>query len=195
MKITDLKLNPDNPRLIKDDKFKKLVKSIKEFPIMLELRPIVVDKDMVILGGNMRYRALEELGYTELKDEWIKKADVLTDEEKKRFIIEDNVPFGEWDWEILNTWDLGELGEWGLDIPNDYSLNPDELGTEFDLPDGEKGNYQQITFTLTNEQAEAVREKLSEIKKTDGFKYCETFGNENSNANALYFIITRDINE
>jgi ParB-like chromosome segregation protein Spo0J len=115
MKISQLKLNDNNPRIIKDEKFKKLVKSIKDFPAMLELRPIVVDKDMMILGGNMRYRALQEAGYTDLPDTWVKIADKLTEEEKKRFIIEDNMPFGEWDWDMLaNQFEIGDLLEWGF---------------------------------------------------------------------------------
>ena len=108
----DIRLNPNNPRFIKDDKFKRLVQSIKDFPKMLELRPIVVDKDGVILGGNMRFRALQELGL-EIKDEWVKVADKLTDEERRRFIVEDNVGFGDWDWDILSEqYEKEELEEW-----------------------------------------------------------------------------------
>lgn len=118
MKLSEIKKNPDNPRLIKDDKFKKLVKSIEQFPKMMELRPIVIDADNVVLGGNMRLSALKELGYKEVPDEWIKRADDLTEEQKKEFIIKDNVGFGEWDWDVLaNEWDEVELGEWGLDLP------------------------------------------------------------------------------
>ena len=116
MKLSNLTVNPDNPRLIKDDKFKKLIKSLKDFPKMMELRPIVVDKNMMILGGNMRYRALQELGFTEIPDNWVKVAKKLTEEEKRRFIVEDNLPFGEWDWDILaNNFDVGELLDWGFD--------------------------------------------------------------------------------
>ena len=116
MKINDIKVNPDNPRFIKDDKFKKLCKSITDFPKMMELRPIVVDSNMVILGGNMRYRALQELGFTEIEDSWVKIADKLTEDEKKRFMIEDNMPFGEWDFDLLaNNFEIGDLLEWGFD--------------------------------------------------------------------------------
>lgn len=119
IKLSSIKPNPNNPRVIKDDKFKKLVKSISEFPKMMSLRPIVVDENNVILGGNMRYKALQELGKKEIPKEWIKKASDLSDEEIKRFIIADNVGFGEWDWEDLaNEWDVEDLAEWGLDIPN-----------------------------------------------------------------------------
>ena len=115
MKLPDIKLNPDNPRLIKDDKFKKLVASIKDFPKMMALRPIVVDDTMTILGGNMRYKALQEAGFTEIPDEWVKQAKDLTEEEKKRFVIEDNMPFGEWDWDLLaNNFEIGDLLDWGF---------------------------------------------------------------------------------
>lgn len=116
MKLSEIKPNPNNPRIIKDDKFKKLCDSIKEFPKMMSLRPIIVDSEGIILGGNMRHKALKELGYKEIPDEWVKKADQLTEDEKKRFIIGDNVGFGEWDWEALADWDQEDLQAWGLDI-------------------------------------------------------------------------------
>lgn len=115
MKISKLKLHENNPRLIKDGKFKKLVKSIKDFPKMLELRPLIVDEDFVIQGGNMRYKALLELGYTEIPDEWVKQVIDLTEEQKKEFMVKDNVNFGEWDFEELaNTWDMTTLKEWDV---------------------------------------------------------------------------------
>ena len=113
VKIAEVKTNPNNPRLIKDDKFKKLVKSIKEFPQMLELRPIVVNDDMIVLGGNMRLKACKEAG---LKEVPIIKASDLTDDQQKEFIVKDNVGFGEWDWDVLaNEWDAVQLEEWGLE--------------------------------------------------------------------------------
>ena len=115
VKINSIKTNPKNPRLIKDDKFKKLVKSIQEFPQMLELRPIVVDENNIILGGNMRYKACIEVG---LKEIFILKAENLTEQQKDEFIVKDNVGFGEWDWDILaNEWDTDKLTDWGLDLP------------------------------------------------------------------------------
>lgn len=115
MKINLIKPNPNNPRVIKDEKFKKLVKSIKDFPQMLELRPIVIDENNIVLGGNMRLRACIELG---LKDVPTIYAKDLTEEQKKEFIIKDNVGFGEWEWDVLaNEWNESELTEWGLDIP------------------------------------------------------------------------------
>ena len=116
IKISEIKPNKDNPRIIKDDKFKKLVTSIIEFPEMLEIRPIVVNSDMVVLGGNMRLKACKEAG---LKEVPIIKAENLTAEQQKEFIIKDNVSGGEWDFDILaNDWDCDILSDWGLDIPN-----------------------------------------------------------------------------
>ena len=114
VKISKVKGNPSNPRIIKNDKFKKLVKSIKEFPEMLKLRPIVVDEDMMVLGGNMRLKASKDAG---LKEVWIEIAEGLTEEQKKEFIVKDNVGFGEWEWDMLaNEWDSVQLAEWGLDV-------------------------------------------------------------------------------
>lgn len=188
MKISELKINKANPRFIKDDKFKKLVKSIKEFPKMMDLRPIVIDGDGTILGGNMRYRALLELGYKELPDNWVKKASELTDEEKQRFIIQDNTGMGEWDFEMLNNeWDVELLDEWGVDMP-EWETDQN-YGTDFDLPDGDKAPFQQMTFTLADEQAEQIKNAIADIKVTEEYKYAETMGNENSNGNALYLIV------
>jgi ParB-like chromosome segregation protein Spo0J len=112
--INEVKSNPNNPRIIKDDKFKKLVASIKELPQMLELRPIVVNEDMVVLGGNMRLKACKEAGLKEIP---IIKASELNEEQQRAFIIKDNVGFGEWDWDALaNEWDAEQLEEWGLDV-------------------------------------------------------------------------------
>ena len=132
VKISEVKANPNNPRIIKDDKFQKLVASIKELPQMLQLRPIVVNEDMVVLGGNMRLKACKEAGLKEIP---IIKASELNEEQQRAFIIKDNVGFGEWDWDALaNEWDAELLIEWGLDVwkaPTevDYSIldGADEL--------------------------------------------------------------------
>ena len=129
VKLSEVKSNPNNPRLIKDEKFSKLVKSIKEFPKMLEIRPIVVNDEMVVLGGNMRLKACKEAGLKEIP---IIKASDLTEEQQREFIIKDNVGFGEWDWELIaNEWDAEELADWGLDVwqPEnevDYSILDEE---------------------------------------------------------------------
>jgi len=191
VKVADVKANPNNPRIIKDDKFKKLVKSIQDFPEMLKLRPIIVNDDMVVLGGNMRLKACKEAG---LKTIPIIKASLLTEEKQKEFIVKDNVGYGEWDWEtIANEWDANELEEWGLDIPG--FDNVDDLGESFSLPDGDKSPFQQMTFTLADQQAEVIKNAIDEIKKSEEYKYCETFGNENSNGNALYLLISNLTNQ
>ena len=189
MKLKDIKPNKANPRTIKDDKFRKLLNSIQEFPKMMELRPMVIDADGTVLGGNMRLKALQELGYTEIPDTWVRRAADLTDEEKQRFIIADNVGFGEWDWEALaNEWDAGDLAEWGLDVPG-FDVLPDDMGEGFSLPDGDKAPFQQMTFTLADAQAAVVQNAISDMKQTDEYKFAETHGNENSNGNALYLIV------
>ena len=143
VKITEIKTNPKNPRLIKDDKFRKLVKSIEEFPQMLELRPIVVDENNIVLGGNMRLKACKEAG---LKEVFIVSAENLTEQQKDEFIVKDNVGFGEWDWDMLaNEWDAELLNDWGLFVPEmptevDYSILDDEDldGELSDMADGVK---------------------------------------------------------
>jgi len=166
--------HPNNPRLIKDDKFKKLVQSIKDFPEMLELRPIVVDDNYIVLGGNMRLRACKEAG---LKRVPIIKASNLTPEQQKRFIITDNVGFGEWDWDILaNEWDQEELIEWGLDLPvfdikdegtaeeDNYDV-PDTIETDIVLGDlFEIGEHRLLCGDSTDSDAVA---KLMDGKKAD----------------------------
>lgn len=185
VKINLVKSNPNNPRIIKDDKFKKLVTSIKEFPAMLDIRPIVVNEDMIVLGGNMRLKACIEAGIKEIS---IIKANDLTAEQQNEFIIKDNIGFGEWNWdELANDWNAEQLVEWGLDLPTFVGI---EEGTDgFTLPEGDKAPFQQMTFTLADEQAIQIQNAISDIKLTDEYKYTETMGNENSNGNALYLII------
>ena len=135
VKINDVKVNPNNPRLIKDDKFAKLVQSIKDLPQMLAIRPIVVNTDMVVLGGNMRLKACKEAG---LKEVPIIIADNLTEEQQREFLIKDNVSGGEWDWQMLaNDWDTKQLNDWGLDIPN---FEPEQVleavEDDYEVPDG-----------------------------------------------------------
>ena len=184
VKITEVISNPNNPRLIKDDKFKKLVKSIQEFPDMLNVRPIVVNTDMVVLGGNMRLKAIKEAGIKEINVEIVD----WTEQQQKEFIIKDNASFGEWAWsDLANNWDSEELTDWGVDIIG-FS-NVEDLGEGFSLPDGDKSPFQQMTFTLADEQAEQIKNAIEEIKSTEEYKYAETMGNENSNGNALYLIV------
>ena len=153
LKINELKPNESNPRIIKEAKFKKLVKSIQDFPEMLELRPIILDENNVILGGNMRYKACVAAG---LKEVPVKIAKGLTEEQKEEFIVKDNVGFGEWDWDILgNEWDNAKLGEWGMDVwqPEeavDYSVLEDlDLGST--LEDKEAGVKRAIQIEFEPE--------------------------------------------
>jgi ParB-like chromosome segregation protein Spo0J len=147
VKITEIKVNPSNPRTIKDEKFKKLVKSIQDFPEMSEIRPIVVNRDMVILGGNMRFKAMKDAGW---KDVPVIVADNLTPEQEREFLIKDNTSGGEWDWEMLAMdWDASQLEEWGMDLPKfaeepDYSILDDEdLSDQLnDMADGVKKSIQ-----------------------------------------------------
>lgn len=133
VKTSEIKLNPNNPRLIKDDKFKKLVQSIKDFPEMLDIRPIVVNADMVVLGGNMRLKACKEAG---LKEVPIILADNLTEEQQREFLIKDNVSGGEWDWDILaNEWEVEQLDAWGLDVPINLETELEAEEDDFEVPD------------------------------------------------------------
>jgi hypothetical protein len=157
-KITEVKLNPNNPRLIKDDKFKKLVQSIKDFPEMLSIRPIVVNKDMIILGGNMRFRACKEAGIKEIP---VIVTD-LTEDKQREFLIKDNTSGGEWDWDLLaNEWDNEELVEWGLDVwtqpmeVNSMDEGDINIEDEFD-PIGTSSGLQRVVFIFDGpEEAES----------------------------------------
>ena len=186
--IQEVKPNENNPRFIKDYKFKKLVKSIKEFPEMLKLRPIVLNSDMVVLGGNMRLKACKEAG---LKEVWVLKADDLTEQQQREFIVKDNVGFGEWDWDVLgNEWNTQQLEDWGMEVIG-FDVDEDDLSDSFSLPDGDKAPFQQQTYTLADAQAEQIKNAIADVKKTEEYNYVETFGNENSNGNALYLIISQ----
>jgi hypothetical protein len=160
VKITEVKVNPNNPRLIKDDKFKKLVQSVKDFPEMLNIRPIVVNQDMVILGGNMRYKACKEAGLKEIP---IIKTD-LTEEQQKEFLIKDNVSGGEWDWDILaNEWESEQLNEWGLDV---WEAAPDvdysDKNKELSFNDFEDQKY-TIKLEFTEDDFNFVKDKLQQL--------------------------------
>jgi hypothetical protein len=145
IKLTQIKPNPNNPRLIKDDKFKKLVKSLEEFPEMMEKRPIVcvtdVDGKIYPLGGNMRLKAIKELNYKEIPDTWVTMADEWTEEKRREFVVKDNVGFGEWDWDQLAEWDSEQLEDWGLELPEfgefedaELSDKPKKLSDRFIIP-------------------------------------------------------------
>ena len=162
-KTIDIKFNPNNPRVIKDEKFSKLVRSIAEFPQMLEIRPIVIDENNIVLGGNMRLKACQEL---KLKEIPIMYAKELTEEQKKEFIIKDNVGFGEWDWSVLaNEWKTEELNEWGLDV---WQPTGDIKLDDFFEEDNEiKETKNKIVLEYTDEEFELVNEAF---KKQSGSK-------------------------
>jgi len=173
VKISEVKLNPNNPRLIKDDKFKKLVQSIKDFPEMLNIRPIVVNQDMVILGGNMRYKACKEAGLKEIP---IIITD-LSEDKQREFLIKDNTSGGEWDFEMLvNEWDVEQLESWGLDVPSfevdevleaeedDFDTTPPEepitvLGDLYEIGEhrllcGDSTDSDQVSKLMNGEKAD-----------------------------------------
>lgn len=171
LSISKIKLNPTNPRVIKDDKFQKLVKSIQDFPEMKEIRPIVVNQDMIILGGNMRFRAMQEAGVKE-----IPVVIVDWDEEKqKEFTIKDNLSFGEWDWDSLaNDWDIEALRDWGVDVP---SFNIDLIEPEIDTTRlGENmdkyinNSIKQIVLYYDTEKFEKMLNDLDKIANEKGFE-------------------------
>jgi hypothetical protein len=178
IKISQVKTNPNNPRLIKDHKFKKLVKSIKEFPEMLEIRPIVVDKDNIVLGGNMRLRACQEAG---LKEVYILKASQLTEKQQREFIVKDNVGFGEWDWDDLaNEWDAEELEDWGLDLPMDVKIDELEDDEEIELEQSVQleppKEYILIMADPNSLEWEEMKEELKlKIVRNGGYKQGSAF--------------------
>ncbi len=169
VKINQIFENSENPRSINKDKFKKLVKSVREFPEMLKLRPIVVNKEMGILGGNMRYKACKEIG---LKEVYIIKAEDLSDEQVEQFIIKDNVGYGDWDWDLLaNNWEIEKLEDWGVNVP---SIKNTELLSGLDYkpmyyePEVEPNiNLEDcIDLTKYNEKIKALEEyKLTKQQK------------------------------
>lgn len=179
IKLSSIKPNPNNPRTIKDEKFDKLVKSIREFPKMMALRPMVVDKDGILLGGNMRYKALVAIGYTEIDESWIRRAEDLTPEEINRFVIVDNVSFGEFDWAILEDWNQEELEEWGLDIEfsePEKEVEEDNYEAEVpEIPRTKKGDLYHIgehkllcgDSTKKEEWAKIMGSELCDMVMTD----------------------------
>ena len=160
MKLSAIKQNPNNPRSINKDKFAKLVKSIEEFPRMLELRPIVLNKDNIVLGGNMRLKACKQIGLSEVP---VVYADDLTEEEQRQFIIKDNVGFGDWDWELLaNEWEVSDLNDWGLDVPQ-------VLDEAFEQPEEEQEKHSTIKITF--ESAEQLQKAEVDIQELIDRKY------------------------
>ena len=155
IKLSKIKPNPNNPRFIRDHRFEKLKKSLKEFPEMMELRPIIVNREWITLGGNMRLRALQELGHKEIPETWVRQAE-LSDQQQREFVVKDNLGFGDWDWDVLaNEWGEVELTEWGLEFPGHDANNLTEgdldMTEEFD-PVGVSAGLQRVTFIFDGEE-------------------------------------------
>lgn len=181
---------PANPRSITDEKFELLKKSISDNPEMLSLREVVAydnNGELVVIMGNMRLRALRELGHKNIPTK-ILPQDTTIDKLKAYSVI-DNSGFGKWDWDMLaNEWDEKQLTDWGVNLPifgDETKVNPDDYGDSFSLPDGDKKNVETITFTLSSEQAEFIKEQI----KVSQYDDADTFGNTNKNGNALYAIV------
>ena len=171
VKINKIKSNPKNPRLVRDEKFRKLVNSIKEFPEMLNVRPLIVDENFMILGGNMRWKACQQLG---LKEVSIQITKGWTTKQKDEFIIKDNIGFGEWDWDILaNAWDTKELDDWGVDVINYDWGDLDYINDDIDKPN--LNSHNTIVVTIPDELIDE-RNKIEEEIKTllsNNFSGCE----------------------
>jgi ParB-like chromosome segregation protein Spo0J len=174
MKIQEIKTNPNNPRIIKDHKFKQLVKSIQDFPQMLELRPIVIDENNMVLGGNMRLKACLEAGLTDVP---VIHANNLTEDKKKEFIVKDNVGYGEWDWsELANTWEVDLLQEWGLDIPSFDNEGFSDKNKELSLDD--VTDSMTINLKYTEEEYHIVKDALLKIAPTPEQAIWKLLGND-----------------
>ena len=152
MNIKDIHINPNNPRYIRDERYQKLKKSLQEFPKMMKLRPIIIDDTGMILGGNMRYLAMVDLGYKEIPEGWVIKASELTEEERRKFQIVDNIPFGNWDYDKLaNEWDLEELQDWGIELPElEDIIEPNEKDDEVPKPPKEPKSKLGDLYRLGN---------------------------------------------
>ena len=205
MKISQLKPNPNNPRLIKDDKFKKLVTSLREFPEMMAKRPMVcvtdTDGKLYPLGGNMRLRALQELKYKEIPDTWVMLADEWSEEKRKEFTIKDNIGYGEWDWDMLaNEWDVEELADWGLDIPDWTPEQPEAQEDDYEIPDTvetdivlgdlfEIGEHRLLCGDSTDSDSVA---KLMNGKKADMVFTDPPYDLENEDYHSIIYLFTKD---
>lgn len=182
---------PKNPRVLRDEQYKRLKKSIEDNPEMLTLRELLVyphNGKYVVIGGNMRLRILQDLGEKQVPCKII--AEDTPVEKLRAYTIKDNTSGGEWDWDDLaNEWDAAELDDWGLELPADWNVNPDDFGDDFSLKDGDKAPFQQMSFVLADEQANVIKKAMKDAQHLEEYKYMETMGNTNSNGNALYLIV------
>ncbi|MGI4875268.1 MAG: ParB N-terminal domain-containing protein [Janthinobacterium lividum] len=173
--IEQVKLNEANPRLIKDNRFEQLVQSLIDFPDMLHVRPLVVDENNVVLGGNMRLHAALRLGYHEIP---ILQVLGWSEHQKREFLIKDNASFGEWNFEVLaNEWSMEPLGAWGIDLPKDWLGEPAESGSggggADDSPDGdeEQGQQQRPLMTITFTSPEDLQQAEIDVQELLDRKY------------------------
>lgn len=175
-----------NPRIITDEEYRKLVKSLREDNLtgVLQEKVINYNGEWIVLDGNMRLRALREVGIEEVQCLVVPEdADAKTIE---KIIILSNSTFGQWDMDALANWNA-PLADWGVELPD--SVSADEFGTEFNLPEGEKQPFQQITFSLADAQADALKQAVEDAKHLEEYKHQDTFGNTNSNGNAIALIV------
>lgn len=189
-KIADIHPLPDNPRTIGPEDLERLKESIRNNPDYLEAHPLVLSDrtgELIVIDGNQRLRACLEMGMEEVPTALLSG---LTEEREKEIIIRANVLNGKWDEMILkDKWDVEELKDWGVDLPADWDVSPNEFGDGFSLPDGEKKPFQQMTFTFSDMEVELIKSSLETIKANYDFKLMDFGGNENSNGNALYLIV------
>lgn len=187
-KVADMLKLEGNPRKISQEEMECLKESLLSIPEYLEAHPIVMSNrtgKWVVIDGNQRMEAARQLGWEEVPTALISG---LTEEKEKEIIIRANVNNGEWDMALLQEWDKEQLEDWGVDLGGE-DFNADEFGEGFSLNAGNKQPFQQITFTLADEQAEFIKTAIDDIKHTEEYKYAETFGNGNSNGNAIYLIV------
>lgn len=167
--INSIKLNPDNPRFIKDYRFDNLVKSLQDFPKMMRIRPVIVNPELMVLGGNMRYRAAKQAGWTQIPIEIVD----LTPEEQREFVIKDNINGGDWNWEMLNQdWDKEQLEAWGMELPNDLTLDPNlEWDGMPESSNSDLGAFRQIIVSFKNQDnvdkfAQLIGQRITDKTKS-----------------------------
>jgi len=186
--ISEIKTNPDNPRKISRENMERLIQSIKDFPQMLEIRPIVIDENNIALGGNMRIQAAIEAGLDKIP---VIRLESLSEDKKREFIIKDNLSYGDWDWDVIHAdWNIELLEDWGMDMEG-FDLSPDDFSDDFKLDDSKRTPFRMKRFIVSDEQSIIIDNAISDIQKTEEFKYVETFANENRNGNALYLLISQ----
>lgn len=192
-KLSDIVPHPDNPRRSDEGAIERLAESIRKNPQFFEARPILLSDrtgDLVIIGGQRRFEAAASIGLKKVPTILLPGLD---EETEREIIIRDNTHSGEWDAQLLRGWDIESLQEWGVDVSiireEEEAIDPDSLGDDFSLPDGEKDDVEHVSFVLSSMQAQEVRDALAVMKKKRGEEVAEYDGNTNKNGNAIYFIV------